>query len=97
MSIIKLQSSDGKIFLTDREAVNRFGVIKTMLETVDWSDEERKRPIPLPKVNSTILELLLIWAEERPLRIVPDSAFKEKRTDNIPKYDTMFLNYYKGE
>ncbi|EDV56806.1 S-phase kinase-associated protein 1 [Drosophila erecta] len=61
MPVIKLQSSDGKIFDTDIETAKCSSTIKTLLEDCPL-EAENDTLIPLPNVNSAILKKVLAWA-----------------------------------
>jgi S-phase kinase-associated protein 1 len=62
MPNIKLQSSDGEVFVVDVEIAKASVTIKTMLEDLGMGDEEDEEIIPLPNVNSTILKKVIQWA-----------------------------------
>ncbi|KAH8273071.1 hypothetical protein KR018_012321, partial [Drosophila ironensis] len=61
MPVVKLQSSDGEIFTVDVEVVKCSCTIKAMLETCCVEDDD-DAIVPLSKVNSTILDMVLVWA-----------------------------------
>ncbi|XP_020801245.1 S-phase kinase-associated protein 1 [Drosophila serrata] len=63
MSVIKLQSSDGEVFETDAETAKCSKTIRALLEDCCLEAESAENPIiPLPNVNSMILNKVLIWA-----------------------------------
>jgi len=72
--------------------------IKTMLEDLGFDEhgEEENEMIPLPNVNSTILNKVIQWATHHKDDAAPseDDETKEKRTDDISSWDADFL---KGE
>ena len=88
MPSIKLQSSDGEIFLVDVEIAKQ----SVLLLGMDDGDEE---VVPLPNVNSAILKKVIQWAsyhkDDPPL---PEN--KEKRTDDICSWDADFLKVDTG-
>ncbi|SPP89481.1 S-phase kinase-associated protein 1-like [Drosophila guanche] len=58
MSIVKLQSSDGKTIEVDFDIITRCsGTIKIIME--DWNDAA----VPLENINSDILTMVIEWAE----------------------------------
>lgn len=97
MSMIKLQSSDGEIFETDINVAKCSGTIKTMLEDCGM-DEGEDAVVPLPNVNSAILRKVLQWANYHKDDPQPtdDDENKEKRTDDIPSWDSDFLKVDQG-
>jgi len=85
-------SSDGKEFKTDRKVVEMFKVVKDMLETLTGDDPNT--PIPANNVRGVILEKIIEWAEHH--KDDPDTSdeeeqYKDRRTDDIPKWDQEFL------
>ncbi|XP_015037562.1 S-phase kinase-associated protein 1-like [Drosophila pseudoobscura] len=62
MPTIKLQSSNGEDFDVDVRFLKCSGIMKGLLEDGDKEDK-KKEPLVLPKVNSEILRLVMIWAE----------------------------------
>ncbi|KAL7727824.1 hypothetical protein ACLKA6_019760 [Drosophila palustris] len=90
MPTIKLQSSDEEIFDIDVEIVKCSGTIRPMLEgddeTAIW---------PLLNVNSSILRMVLAWANYHKDDPQPtadeDNENKEKRTNEITLWDADFL------
>ena len=91
MPSIKLQSSDGEIFLVDVEIAKQ----SVLLLGMDEGDEE---VVPLPNVNSAILKKVIQWAtyhkDDPPLP--EDDENKEKRTDDICSWDADFLKVDQG-
>lgn len=89
MPNMKLQSSDGEIFEVDVEIVKTFFMIRDMEMDVD-----EQEVVPLPKVNSAILNKIIQWAtyhrDDPPLP--EDDEDREKRTDDISSWDEEFLN-----
>lgn len=96
MTKIRLQSSDGDIFETDEEIAKVAGTIKTMIEDCGITEGE-DAVVPLPNVNSAILQKVLQWAnhhKDDPPSIDDDT--KEKRTDDISSWDADFLKVDQG-
>ena len=67
MPSIKLQSSDGEIFLVDVEIAKQSVTIKIMLEELGM-DEEDEEVVPLPNVNAAILKKVIQWATYHKVR-----------------------------
>ncbi|XP_034656294.1 S-phase kinase-associated protein 1-like [Drosophila subobscura] len=63
MPKIKLQSSEGDIFDVDMETAKCLGTIKFMLEDCKLENDENETIVPLTKVNSFVLRIVLNWAE----------------------------------
>ncbi|XP_034670871.1 S-phase kinase-associated protein 1-like [Drosophila subobscura] len=69
MSIVKLQSSDGKTMEVDFDIITRCsGTIKRFLD--DWEDAA----LPLENINSDILTMVIEWAE---FHFKPDASEKD--------------------
>lgn len=62
MGLIKLKSSDSELFEVDRDVLKNFKVIDEMLDIIGL-DETNVDVIPLKKIDSTILGIILKWAE----------------------------------
>lgn len=62
---VRLQSSDGKEFKVDLKIAKVLGTVKTMFEDLGEEDDE---PIPLPNVESKILEKVIEWATHHKVR-----------------------------
>jgi S-phase kinase-associated protein 1 len=60
MSLVKLQSSDGVQIDVEIEIIKCSQTIKTMLDDLGWEGDEEA--IPLPNVNSNILNKVVEWA-----------------------------------
>ena len=60
MSFLKLQSSDGVIFIVDAATVKQMGTIQTM---IDLEDEDSVEVIPVPTVKGKVLERVIQWTE----------------------------------
>lgn len=91
--MIKLRSSDGVIFETDKEIAKTSGTIKHLIDTSGVDAY-----IPLPEVNSIILRKIIAWAEYHRDDPTPieDNENKEKRTDDIITWDVEFLKTDQG-
>ncbi|XP_002135286.2 S-phase kinase-associated protein 1-like [Drosophila pseudoobscura] len=92
MPTIKLQSSNGEDFDVDVRFLKCSGIMKGLLEDGDKEDK-KKEPLVLPKVNSEILRLVLIWAEYHKDDPEPpeDEAANGRSTDDIIPWDIEFL------
>jgi len=92
MTKVKLQSSDGVVIEVDVEVIQCSQTIKTMLEDLGF-EEGDDEVIPLPNVNSTILNKVVQWATHHKDDPPPleDDENKEKRTDDISSWDAEFL------
>ncbi|EDW25111.1 GL23022 [Drosophila persimilis] len=92
MPTIKLQSSNGEDFDVDVRFLKCSGIMKGLLEDGDKEDKN-KEPLVLPKVNSEILRLVLIWAEYHKDDPEPpeDEAAYGWSTDDIIPWDIKFL------
>ncbi|EGC37919.1 cytosolic glycoprotein FP21 [Dictyostelium purpureum] len=87
-SIVKLESSDEKVFEIEKDIACMSVTIKNMIEDIGESDT----PIPLPNVTSTILEKVLDYCKHHHQHPSPQADDKkdEKRLDDIPPYDRDF-------
>ncbi|KAK9880693.1 hypothetical protein WA026_011928 [Henosepilachna vigintioctopunctata] len=59
MTIVKLRTSDGKLFEVDHEVIQCSQVLFTMFQLLGTDDEE----IPIPNVTSSIFKKVIEWAE----------------------------------
>ncbi|XP_031638857.1 S-phase kinase-associated protein 1-like [Contarinia nasturtii] len=92
MSSIKLISSEGEIFETDIEVAMTSKTIKNMLEgCVIDGDENSETIIPLSRVSSNILRLVLEWAKHHLDEPIQIAGNKEKSDIPIPEWDANFL------
>ncbi|XP_060858254.1 S-phase kinase-associated protein 1-like [Metopolophium dirhodum] len=92
MPMIKLQSSDGKVFQVDFEIAKASVTIKTMVEHLGLEEKDEKI-VPLPKVKAGILKKVIQWAtyhKDDPPPAEDDEGL-EKRTDDICSWDMDFL------
>jgi S-phase kinase-associated protein 1 len=69
--LIKLQSSDKKVFEVDLELALQSVTIRNMLEELPCQDEI----VPLPNVNSAILMKVINWANYHKVIVVCDSIY----------------------
>ncbi|GAB1861253.1 S-phase kinase-associated protein 1 [Camponotus japonicus] len=92
MPNIKLQSSDGEIFKVDIEIIKCSITIKTMLEDLGM-DEDEEEVVPLPNVNSAILNKIIQWATYHKDDLPPpeDDEDEENSNDDISSWDADFL------
>jgi len=92
MPKVKLASSDMVQVDVDVEVIQCSQTIKTMLEDLGF-EEGDEEVIPLPNVNSTILNKVIQWATHHKDDAPPleDDETKEKRTDDISSWDADFL------
>ena len=92
MSKITLISSDGKQINVDVDAAKMSATIKTMLEDLNIGDGDDEA-VPLPNVDDETLELFIKWAEYHKADppAPEDDETKEKRTDDISRWDEDFL------
>ncbi|KAH8373556.1 hypothetical protein KR200_010093, partial [Drosophila serrata] len=93
MRIIRLQTSDEVIFEIDYDIIKCSETIRKAVQ--DLGDDDDVGVLPVPKVNSKILEMVLIWAtyhkNEFPMEAKEDES-EEKRTDDISAWDIKFLD-----
>ncbi|ORX88891.1 putative negative regulator sulfur controller-3 [Basidiobolus meristosporus CBS 931.73] len=88
--MVILTSADGKEFTTDKEVVQRSKVLRDMLEDVGETDQ----PIPVPNVDSSVLEKVLEFCEYHrndPLDIEDDSDDEGNKIDDILEWDRKFI------
>jgi len=97
MPMIKLLSSDGKVFQVDFEIAKASVTIKTMVEALGL-DEEDKKFVRLPKVKGRILKKVIQWATYHMDDTPPAENNKghKKRTDDICSWDADFLKVDQG-
>lgn len=96
MAIIKLKSADGVLVETDIEIAKCSGAIKDMLDQ-GIGGEESDEPVPLPKVNSTVLKKVLQWAEHHQGDVALDDVEENQNTPvEVPEWDAEFLEVDDG-
>ncbi|KAH8336792.1 hypothetical protein KR059_003265 [Drosophila kikkawai] len=101
MSIVRLESSDKVLFEVHYDVIKCSETIRKALQ--DLGDEDDFGVLPVPKVSSQILEMVLNWAtyhkNDIP-KVIDEDAEEdesmEKRTDDICAWDTNFLNVDQG-
>lgn len=102
MTVIKLQSSDGEIFETDAETAKCSKTIKALLEDcggLDAESESEDNPlIPLPNVNSMILNKVLVWAKHHNADMDTDEDGEEAANPfiELSPWDVDFLAIDQG-
>ena len=91
--MIKLQSSDLKVFLVDVEVAKKSTTIRTMLENLGITNETDDEVVPLAKVNSEILEKIIEWSTQHKDDPVPeeDDPTKEFNFADLSEWDREFL------
>lgn len=96
-SIVKLVSVDGEKFDVDREVINKSTTIRTLLQDLGL-EEGGEEEIPLTNVNGAILRKVIHWCTYHKSDPEPaeDTDTSEKRTDDIPSWDTEFLKVDQG-
>ena len=62
MATIKLQSSDGETCKVDLEIAKESMTIKTMLEDLGIEGDQNEEVVPLPNVDSKVLNKVIKWA-----------------------------------
>lgn len=93
MGLIKLKSSDSKLFEVDRGVLKMFKTIEEMLVIIGL-DEGNIDVIPLKQVDSKILEIILKWAEsyrqhqqeQQLLNTTPPNELYDFEREHIDKY-----------
>jgi S-phase kinase-associated protein 1 len=91
---IKLQSNEGDIFTVDLKTAKMSNTVKTMLEDLGFDDSKKDETVPLPRVSSDILKLIIDWSTHHKDEKVYENNnddYKERRIDDIPKWDVDFL------
>ncbi|KAF8362560.1 skr-1 [Pristionchus pacificus] len=97
---VKITSSDGEPFDVPRDVIKLSQTINTLLQDLglDESENDGQDPIPLQNVNAAILKKVIAWCtfhkDDPPM--AEDNDQREKRTDDIPSWDTEFLKVDQG-
>ncbi|CAL8137715.1 unnamed protein product [Orchesella dallaii] len=89
---LQLQSSDGVIFKVDVDIARYSGTINAILDKLDLEDKIADL-IPLPKVDSTILKMVIDWATHDRDEPTPPQHGYYKGADayKISAWDAEFL------
>ncbi|KAG4078554.1 hypothetical protein HA402_002668 [Bradysia odoriphaga] len=96
MSTIRLQSSDGEIFVTEAKVARTSGTIKNLLEGCGI-EEGSDTVVPLPNVKGNILRKIMEYAEHHKDDVVQiDDSDKDKRKDDVSAWDAEFLRMDQG-
>lgn len=82
--MIKLKSSDGKIFEVDHETVKCMEMLNDMVENL--GQDPNKEPIPLKEIHSQALDKVLIWCKEN-----KNNLSKVETSINFTKFETKFI------
>ncbi|CAG5074119.1 Similar to Skp1: S-phase kinase-associated protein 1 (Rattus norvegicus) [Cotesia congregata] len=99
MAIIKLKSNDGVVFKVDVEILKCSTTIKTMLESLGEDETDEEVPIPLPIINSVILDKIIQWAihykNDLPFEENNEDAYSVK-TDDMCAWNAEFFKMEQG-
>ena len=92
MPYMKLESSDGEIFVVDIEIAKVSNTLSMIIEGLGL-DEDDDDPVFLPKVNGVILRKVIESATHHKDDPAPpeDDEDREKGTDDIDDWDQEFL------
>ena len=85
MPEIKLVSSNGKEFPVEMDIARKSATIKTMLEDLGLDDCYNGEPVPLPTIDSDILEKVIEWCTKH--KDDATDAFTNLSTDQLPVWD----------
>lgn len=91
MGLIKLKSSDSKLFEVDRHVLKNFKMIEHMLECIGL-DESNIDVIPLKQINSTILAIILKWAEQQQQQLHAKQFIE--MSDQPSEFERKFIDDY---
>jgi len=92
--MMKMTSSDGKEFEVDRKVAEMFKVVKDMLAALGEGAENPDVPVPAQNVRGVILKKIIEWADHHkddPDTEDEEEQYRDRRTDDIPKWDQEFL------
>lgn len=85
--MIQLRSSDGDIIKIEAKNAKCSGTIKAMLEDMGMDDDsDAESVVPLPNVDSTILQLVVQWANHH-----KDDVWPDQFSGYISQWDMDFL------
>lgn len=102
MGLIKIKSSDSKLFEVDRDVLRNFKMVEDMLECIGL-DETNIDVIPLKQIDSKVLAIVLKWAEQyeeqqRKMRANPFAEpseqpfdFEQKLIDRCSQHEILQL------
>lgn len=90
MGLIKLKSSDSKLFEVDRDVLKNFKMVEEMLDIIGL-DEPNIDVIPLKKINSTILEIILKWAEQKQQELHTKQS-SDELSDQLSEFERKFVD-----
>lgn len=95
MPIIKLKSSDDKVFEVDVKVAQLWCTIKTMLQDLGMIEDDEE-PIPLSNVTGSILGLVVKWSTYHKDDVSPANEDEDeeepwKKADDICEWDREFL------
>lgn len=99
MPMIRLLSSDHKLFEVEVSIIKKCGTIKTMLENFDFGEDCECPPVPVPNIHSSILQRVIEWATHHQHDEEIDELDqnkenkenKELRSDDIKSWDIEFF------
>lgn len=96
MPTIKLQSNDNEIYEADTRVARLSGTIRTVLDDCGM-EEGDDMIVPLPNVDSRILERFITWADHhKDEPQLYDDDEKRERGVEISEWDADFLNVDQG-
>ena len=76
MATIRLQSSEGETCNVDLEVAKESMTIKTMLDDLGFEGDREEEKVPLPNVDSKVLNKVIEWAthhKNNPVEIKEES------------------------
>lgn len=79
--VIRLQSSDGKVFEVEAAVARMSNIMKQMLDDVGVDEDD---VIPLPNVESDVLEKVIVWAKQH--KGDPSPQGDDPTDDEMKKY-----------
>lgn len=92
MKTVYLQSSDDEVFKVDIDVAMCSGTLKTLLKDFFGVSEVYNECIPLPNVNSKILQLVIEYCTyHKDDPVASDDEDGEKRTDDLEDWDEEFI------
>lgn len=91
MGLIKLKSSDSKVFEVDRVVLKNFKMIEEMLDVIGLN-EQNINVIPIKQINSTILEIILKWAEHQQQQMHTEQSTDDELSDQLSEFEQKFVD-----